>query len=411
MEIRNNTYTLKKCKYIVNYDSIIEDNNIVIQDGKIKEVGNYSEGDEIECNEYIVIPGLVNSHTHTPMIILRGYYDDAELALWLEKMWNFEKEFKQGWMDLASELAIIEMISKGTTAFIDMYFNPEGIEKLSNMYGIRTSAGYTFLDDLYDPYEIDKKQRMLKKKELFYPVVNVHSVYANSLNTLKLAKQLAEETNTWIHIHVSETRKEIYEVKKRYGKFPVELLHDYEIDKLSQMVHLGWVASWELNYVHKATHCPTSNMKLATAGFFPFKEMLEKNINVTLGTDSAASNNSLDMFREMKNAVLLQRHSYWDTSVKAYHAFKSATFEGYKLLGIKGGKIEKDYIADLVLLDKNYLYPLRKDRILSHIVYNAVGEYVKKVIVNGKIIYDEEKAKIFNDRKLELLSLLDQIIP
>ncbi|WP_338600333.1 amidohydrolase [Sulfolobus tengchongensis] len=413
MEIRNKEYTLKNCKFVVNYDEVLENVNIVIQeDGYIKTIGRESEGDEIDCSNYVAIPGLVNAHTHTPMISLRGYYDDAELNEWLQKMWEYEKTFTLDAMNISSELAIIEMLSKGTTAFIDMYFNPDGVKSLAEKYGIRAYAGYTFLDDLFEPYEIDKKQRLLKQSELFRPVVNVHSVYSASLRTLELAKQLAEEMNTWIHIHVSETRKEIYEIKKKYGKFPVELLNELNMAQNSQMVHLGWVASWELNYVRHATHCPTSNMKLATAGFFPFKELLTKGVNVTIGTDGPASNNSLDMFREMKNAVLLQRHSYWDVEIKAHHVFKASTEEGYKLIGIKGGRIEEGYVADIVLLEKDNLYPLKKDRILSNIAYNAVGEHVRKVIVNGKLVYDEEKHKeLFRKRRKELLELLDNIIP
>ncbi|MEM1599334.1 MAG: amidohydrolase family protein, partial [Sulfolobaceae archaeon] len=154
MEIRNNTYTLKKCRFIVNHDNVLENTNIIIQDGIIKEIGDYTEGDEIDCSEYIAIPGLVNAHTHTPMIILRGYYDDAELLQWLNKIWEFEKSYPLEDMNLASELAIIEMLSKGTTAFVDMYFNPEGIMELAKKYGIRANAGYTFLDNLFDPFEI-----------------------------------------------------------------------------------------------------------------------------------------------------------------------------------------------------------------------------------------------------------------
>ncbi|QGA54578.1 amidohydrolase family protein [Sulfolobus sp. E5-1-F] len=411
MEIRNNRYTLKNCRFIVNHDKILENTNIVVQDGYIKEIGREVEGDELDCSEYVAIPGLVNAHTHTPMVALRGYYDDAELTEWLEKMWEFEKVFKINEMNIASELAVMEMLSKGTTAFIDMYFNPEGVKEIAEKYGIRAYAGFTFLNSLFDPYEIDKKQRQLKASRLFKPIVNVHSIYSTSIDTLKLAKQLAEETNTWIHLHISETRSEIYEIKKKYGKFPVELLNELELVRNTQLVHLGWVANWELRYVTHATHCPTSNMKLATAGSFPFKELIENGVNVTIGTDGAASNNSLDMFREMKNAVLLQRHSYWDVGIKAYHVFKAATENGYKLINLKGGKIEEGYIADIVLLKKDKLYPLKKDRILSNIVYYAVGEHVAKVIVNGRIVYDEEIEREFNRRRRELLDLLDKVIP
>ncbi|MBP1357115.1 MAG: amidohydrolase family protein, partial [Sulfolobus sp.] len=156
MEVHNNTYTLKNCSYIVNYDNVMENSNIVIEQGKIKDIGNESEGDEIDCRSFIVLPGMVNAHTHTPMVVLRGYYDDAELDEWLNKMWEYEKNFNKNLMKLGSEISILEMLINGTTAFVDMYFNPEDIKELSEKYKIRGFAGYTFLDVLFDPFEIDK---------------------------------------------------------------------------------------------------------------------------------------------------------------------------------------------------------------------------------------------------------------
>ncbi len=407
MEVFNKTYTLKNCSFIVDSEKILENENIVIENGKIKSVGKETEGDEIDCSEYVVTPGFVNSHTHSAMIFLRGYYDDSELQEWLDKMWEKERTANKELLRISSELAILEMLSSGTTAFVDMYFNPEDIIELSQQYGIRAAAGYTFLDDLFDPEEVSKMQRRLRETELFKPIINVHSIYSVSEKTLLLAKDLAEEENTWINIHVSETRKEIYETKLRKGKFPVEYLNSLGITKF-QAVHLGWVASWEIEMLKNSTvtHCPTSNMKLATAGAFPFYEMLNAGINVTIGTDGPASNNSLDIIREMKNAVLLQRHSYWDTRIKAIHVFKAVTENGYKLLGIKGGLIKDGYVADLVLFNKNDLYPLKKDRILSNIVYFSTKENVSKIIINGKII-DKETLK---KRTYEISKKLNEMI-
>ncbi|BDC19033.1 amidohydrolase [Acidianus sp. HS-5] len=395
MEVFNKAYTLKNCSFILDSEKILENVNIVIENGKIKNVGNETEGDEIDCSEYVVTPGFVNSHTHSAMIFLRGYYDDNELQEWLDKMWEKERTASRKLLKVSSELAVLEMLSSGTTAFVDMYFNPEDIVELSQQYGIRAAAGYTFLDEIFDPEEVAKMQGRLQETKLFKPIVNVHSVYATSEKTLLLAKDLAEEENTWINIHLSETRKEIYETKLRKGKFPVEYLQSLGIAKF-QAVHLGWVASWEIEMLKNSiavTHCPTSNMKLATAGAFPFYEMLNSGINVTIGTDGPASNNSLDIIREMKNAVLLQRHSYWDTRIKALHVFRAATENGYKLLRIKGGLIKEGYVADLVLFNKNDLYPLKKDRILSNIIYFSTKENISKIIINGKIIDKETLRK------------------
>jgi Cytosine deaminase and related metal-dependent hydrolases len=408
LEVFNKTYTLKNCSFVIDSEKILENTNIVIENDKIKSIGKETEGDEIDCSEYVVTPGFVNSHTHSAMIFLRGYYDDSELQEWLDKMWEKERSASKDVLKISSELAVLEMLSSGTTAFVDMYFNPEDIIELSNNYGIRAAAGYTFLDKIFDPEEVAKMQRRLRETNLFKPIINVHSIYAVNEKTLLLAKDLAEEQNTWINIHLSETRREIYETKLRKGKFPVEYLHSLGITKF-QAVHLGWVASWEIEMLKDSvtvTHCPTSNMKLATAGAFPFYEMMNSGINVTIGTDGPASNNSLDIIREMKNAVLLQRHSYWDTRIKALHVFKAATENGYKLLGIKGGLIKEGYVADLVLFNKDDLYPLKKDRLLSNIVYYATGENVNKIIINGRII----DKKFIKEKIHELAKKLNEVI-
>ncbi len=388
MEVHNKAYTLVDCRFVLDSRGVRERVNVVVEDGKIKDVGNSKEGDEVDCRNLVVTPGFVNSHTHAAMVALRGYYDDAELHTWLQKMWEFERRMPKRLMELASELAVLEMLSSGTTAFVDMYFNPEDIRVLSDKYKMTAFAGYTFLDDMFDPGEVAKRQEGLRDSKYFHVVVNVHSLYSVSEGTLKLAKKLAEEKGAWIHIHVSETRREIYEIKKRTGKFPVEYLRDLGLVPLINGVHLGWVASWEIDALAEAkavTHCPTSNMKLATAGAFPFFEMMEKGVNVTLGTDGASSNNSLDILAEMKNAVLLQRHNYWDTRIKAIHAFRAATENGYRLLGIKGGLVERGYNADLALFDASLLYPLTKDRLLSNLVYYAGQEALVATITNGVV--------------------------
>jgi len=409
VEIQNKTYTLRNCRFLVDSEKIMENSNIVINNGLIESIGKEIEGDEIDCSKWIITPGFVNSHVHSAMIPLRGYYDDAELTEWLNKMWEFEKSMQRELMKLGSEISVLEMLSSGTTAFVDMYFNPDDIEKLTEKYEIKAAAGYTFLDSLFSPEEVEEKQYQLKKCKNFFPIVNVHSVYSVEEKTLIRAKELAEKTSTWIHIHVSETRKEIFDNKKKTGKFPVEYLHDLGLTRLVNAVHLGWIANWEIDYLKEAkgaTHCPTSNMKLATAGAYPFYEMLTKGVNVTLGTDGAASNNSLDIIREMKTAVLLQRHSYWDTRVKALDVFKAVTENGYKLLGIKGGKIKEGYIADLAIFDSSSIYPLLKDRIISNIVYFATSEAIVGTINNGKIT----KKDYILDKKKKLVNKLNELL-
>ncbi len=246
--------------------------------------------------------------------------------------------------------------------------------------------------------------RTLERSEFFEPIINVHSLYATDIEDIRELRNILSERDH-VHIHVSETREEVFQIKKKYGLFPVELLQREGLMKFLHGVHLGWVTSWELGYLREAisaTHCPTSNMKLATGGVFPMREALDLGVNVTIGTDGAASNNSLNLFQEMKAAVMLQRHNYWSTSIRAVDVFNASTVSGYKMLGLKGGKIMPGYLADLVLIDKYQVYPLKEERILSHLVYNPPRE-VEKVIVGGNLIYEKGD---FTERLRELVEKL-----
>nr|WP_232049034.1 amidohydrolase [Sulfuracidifex tepidarius] len=375
-----------------------------VKDGVIDDVGDYQSGDVLDCEGGVLMSGLVNSHTHTPMSLLRGYKDDLDLHDWLRAMWEKEDDMSKEVMNVGSEISMIEMISSGTTSFVDMYFNPEGVRDLSEKYKVRAFAGETFMDTRESPEAVARRQRSLSSSRYFRPIVNVHSLYTASLESVRKAYEISEEQGTWIHMHISETREEVFQIKKRTGKFPIQLLHDEGLIDRIQAVHVGWVTNQELKYLSNATHCPTSNMKLATAGAFPFKEMYNAGANITLGTDGAASNNSLDMFREMKTAVLVQRHSYWDLWVKASHVLQASTLDGYKLIGVNGGEIRKGMVADMIILDPRRLRPLSEDRVLSNVVYNTTGDSVRKVLVDGNLIYDEEVKERFMGRLDELYS-------
>lgn len=417
-------YLLRNCDFVLTWVNdelrILNNVDIAIDDGLIVNIGTINGGGEferIDCSGHVAMPGLVNAHTHTPMSLLRGFYDDAELMTWLDRMWSVERELSRDVITLSSELSIIEMIMNGTTAFIDMYLYPDATADVVLKYGLRAALGPTFIDTLANPTLVENELRNFMSRygysQLIKPIINVHSIYAVGKDTLLRIRELSNELNLPVQIHVSETRDEVYEARKRYGMFPVEYLNSLGlVSNRSHLVHLGWVTNWELSIIARANarvvHAPTSNMKLATAGHFPMRELMDAGVIVTLGTDGPASNNSLDMFREMKMAVLLQRHSYWDVSIKALHAFKAATLNGYRLLGLNGGCINSGCVADLVLLDLGSprLQPARSDNILSNIVYSADGSDVDMVIVNGKVIYDKsrdywalkERARIIGER-------------
>ncbi|HIQ02962.1 MAG TPA: amidohydrolase [Desulfurococcales archaeon] len=403
---------LRRCKYIITQDysrRILKDKDILIQDGIIVEIGENIRGDDevIDCSDKIVMPGLINAHTHSAMVLMRGFYDDAELDEWLRKIWSLERKLTPRIIRLAAKAAIYEMLANGITGFLDMYFYPEEVAQVAKELGIRVKLGYTIMDKV-STTSLDRRLKEVEEFILKYrndplvkPVINIHSIYTCTKNGIIEGYNLARKYNVDIHIHVSETRREVYECKKEYNVFPVEYLNMLGV--LSEnmiLVHLGWITSWEIELISrcncKVVHCPTSNMKLATGGILPLLVMLDKGITVGLGTDSAASNNSLDMFIEMKNTILLQRHSFWSVDVKAQHALDLATINGARILGIKSGRIMKGYLADIIALNANELNlnPLREDNLISAIVYSATGLNVEFTIVNGRLVYSRE----FRDR-------------
>ena len=395
---------LRRCKFVLVGDGwVLRDVNVVVRDGVIASVGEEVDksGLVLDCSDKVVIPGLVNSHTHAAMTLLRGYCDDAELFGWLKRIWRVEARLTPRIVYLASKLAIYEMLSSGTTAFVDMYFYPEETAKAAEELGIRAALGPPIIEGVGElEGSVARAKSFVKdfgRSRLIVPILNVHSIHACSRETLEAVAELSRELEVKVHIHVSETRREVFECKKKYGLFPVEYLD--RLGVLSDrciLVHLGWVTSWEIELIREkgacVVHCPSSNTKLATAGFFPFKEMVRSGIAVGLGTDGPASNNTLDMIREMRMAVLLQRNNYWDVDVNAADAFRAATLNGGAILGVRVGSVEEGYLADLALLDAYSvrLQPLRADNLLSAIVYSASGADVVATVVGGRLVYDRE---------------------
>ena len=396
--------TLKNCRYVVRDHKVIEENiDILIEGRYIVDIGRgLGGGDEIDCREAIVLPGIVNAHTHAAMWIFRGLFDRGELHEWLKNVNKAEEKLTPRIVYLASKIAMLEMLSNGITAFVDMYYFPEETLKAVKETGIRAALGPVLTDEVVEEGESEKLVKSFIEKTKGFSriktVVNVRSLYSVSPETIREASKLTQKYDLDIHMHVSETRREIYLCKKRTGLFPVEYLNSLGVlNKRFILAHLGWVTSWELSLIKdknaSIVHCPASDMKLATAGFFPLRESLDFGINVGLGTDGAASNNSLDMFREMKVAVLLQRNNYWRTDIGERDVFRMAIENGYRILNIKGGVIEKNNVADLVLLDVKdlNLNPLSRRNVLSNIVYSANGNNVIATFVGGEIVYHREQ--------------------
>jgi 5-methylthioadenosine/S-adenosylhomocysteine deaminase len=397
---------LQNCKYVVTQNEkreILEGVDILIHDNKITLIGKdlhkkYAEEEVLDCSERIVMPGLINAHTHLPMSDMRGLSDDEELDQWLQKIIAAEKKATPKERKLAAEVGVREALRTGTTTICDHYWDREA--SIAAAKGIRM---YYFADFFTAHQELKAEEipQMLPTSHVATIVVGMapHSIYGTDEKFLRAARQYATKHKLLLHMHVAETRKERVECKQKYGRLPIE--HLDQIGFLGPDViiaHAIWLTKGELDILAKhevsVVHCPQSNMKLAGGGVMPLREMQERGINVALGTDSTASNNSLDMFREMHVAALLHKHHYWDpTAADAQTILDMATINGAKTLHREDlGSIEIGKKADIITLDAKdeNLRPLTKERIVSHLVYAANGLNVAETIVDGKTLVREK---------------------
>ncbi|MBN2477706.1 amidohydrolase [Candidatus Micrarchaeota archaeon] len=389
--------------------------NIYIENGLIKEVGDvtYNAETEIDAMGKAVMPGLINTHTHAGMTFFRGYGEGLELHDWLEKkIWPAEAKMNEEDVYWSSKLGIAEMIRSGTTCFADMYVMMDGTARAVKDTGIRASV-FSGMFDLIPGHSFDsdvkKTEEFIEKWKGINSRMDVgvapHSLYTCSEEMLKKAKEISNKNAVKFHIHISETRKEVFDCLKETGKRPFEYADSIGlIDRNSILVHSGWVSKREIDAAGKKeasiSVCPASNLKLATGGICPSMEFKEAGANVTIGTDGAASNNSLNMFESMKLAALLQKYRYWKASrISAQDVFDFATVNGAKALGTNAGSIEPEKSADLVFLDLSLPCMRPAHDIISNIVYSATPEAVSDVIVDGIMLMENRTIISFNEHE------------
>lgn len=409
---------------------VIKDGFIGIENDKISlvdenEVQDFMPDEIIDGRHKLAMPGLVNSHTHSPMTLLRSYADDMHLEKWLfDYIFPAEEKFKGEDVYWGSMLGITEMIKYGTTAFADMYFFMEDVAKAVTETEIRAclSRGCQKFDkdDTFSEIRLKENIQLYnnyhqKGDGLINVFIGPHSVYTCTPEYLKECYDAAKKLSTGFHIHLSESRIEVKNCIEKYGTTPIE--HCYRqgiLDNSVLAAHCVHPTDKEIKILNETgvnvVHNPESNLKLGS-GVAPIPKFLSEGINVSLGTDGAASNNNLNMFEEIHLAALINKGINHDaTLVSAYDALKMATTNGAKALGFKDvGKIKKGYKADLILLDidKPHFYP--KHDIIANVVYSAQGSDVDTVMVNGKILYktgqfttiDFEKIKYNVDRICE----------
>jgi 5-methylthioadenosine/S-adenosylhomocysteine deaminase len=371
-----------------------------------------------QLDNHVLLPGLINSHTHASMSLMRGIADDLPLMDWLQNhIWPLEQKWVgEAFVRDGTDLAIAEMIRGGTTCFNDMYFFPEITADQAIKYGMRASIGLIVID--FPSAWAEHSEAYLKKgvalhkqlchESLITTAFAPHAPYTVSDEPLTKILTLAKELDVPIHMHLHETLHEVEEQKNKTNQTPLQRLHQLDLLSPSFMaVHMTQLSDLEIDLVAETgthiIHCPESNLKLAS-GFCPITQCLEKGINVALGTDGAASNNDLDMFGEMRTAALLAKGVSNDASaVPAMTALKMATINGAKALGIeqKTGSLSLGKAADVIAIDFNQLETQPLFEPISQIVYATGRHQVSDVWVEGKQLLKNRNLTTINCEDLK----------
>lgn len=376
--------------------------DVRIEDGTISHVGEAPQHADttIDAHGDILIPAFVNAHTHAAMTILRGLGDDLPLEAWLRtRIWPAEKTLTREDATAGNELAILEMLRTGTAAFNDMYFFAESAAAAADSAGLRAVIGATLID--FDTPELkqDKQEAHARRLIAKYAAherirfsIAPHSTYACSADTLETVRRIRDDTGCQVHTHCSETRHEVQDVIAKRGVRPVEALRKHDLLRGAVLAHCGWVTKEEIRTLATegahAAHCPVSNMKLATGGTMPLEEMWEAGVNVGVGTDGAASNNTLDVLNETKFAALVQKQHRWDArAAPAMRILEAATLGGRRALGLSAGGIAVGEPADLALVSTSGPHMRPTHDPASTLVYCASGADVRATIVAGRTLY------------------------
>jgi 5-methylthioadenosine/S-adenosylhomocysteine deaminase len=399
---------------------ILENSVIGIYDGRIvlieklqaNATHSYRAKEILDASGSLIMPGLINTHTHLPMVCFRGMADDLHLMEWLQNhIWPAEvKHVSREMVYAGSMLAMAEMILSGTTTFCDAYFYESSVAQAAVDSGMRGVVCHGFID-FPNPNNQEKIvevaerfiDRWLGKYPLIIPALACHAPYTCSPETLSSIKNVTRKADVLYNIHVSETEDEVAIIRKQYGKSPVAHLRNLNLlDHRTTAVHCNWLDEDEMDMLRghdvKVSHNPESSLKLA-AGIAPIPKLLQKGIVVGLGTDGAASNNDLDLFGEMDTAAKIHKVAEMDPTVMdARTVVKMATINGARVLGLEDriGSIEVGKCADIIILDINKPHWTPLYNPYSQLVYAASGSDVTTGIIGGRVVMRDRKLLTMN---------------
>ncbi|WP_416755109.1 amidohydrolase [Mycoplasma sp. VS42A] len=403
-------------------NKVIYDGNVYIEDKYIVNVTQdldpeFQADKVIDAHGNVLMPGLINCHTHIAMTILRNHADDVNLEDWLFNC-IFPVEAKMGVQEVyyGAKLGMLEMIASGTTTFLDMYFQEAQVAKAASEVNIRAFLGTGITRDSLERnlQETRDLYNKYKDSDLVQGIVSPHSVYTNDEEDLVACAQLLKELGCLHTIHLNESKAE---VKNAIAKYGINSLQEaYETGNLTNrtvVAHGVHLTQGDIELVKRVgcsiAHNPCSNLKLSS-GILPVAQLLDEGVNVCLGTDGAASNNNLDMFEEMKFASLIQKGVFDEpTLLPAWETLKMATVNGAKALHMQEslGKVEPGFLADLILVDINNINHTPKANIINSLVYSTNSKDVYTTIINGKIVYEDRVFKTAN--VTELMSKVNEL--
>ncbi len=412
----------------INKNDEIKKMDILIEDDEIKFLGDNYNGNVdkvIDATNKVILPGLINTHTHLGMSIFRGTSDGLSLMNWLNnKIWPLEDKLTPKDVYYNNLLSCIEMIKTGTTTCCDMYFGvTEGINAIINskircVYtrclmdndGLGDEKIKEFLD-LYNNYK--------DKNPLLTFSASVHSMYTCSYEYLKKVKKLADENNLLLNIHCAENIEEINTIKEKYNKTPIQLLDElgYLQSKLL-LAHGTYITDEDIKLLKNKNvsiaHNPISNLNLG-CGIAPISKFVKNNINVSIGTDGQGSGNNLNLFNHIGYVDLLQKGFNKDAQIiESYDVLKMATINGAKALGLDNlvGSIEVGKKADIIILDMNNIEIFPTNNLIFDIVHNISINNIETTIINGNILMENHKLLLdvnIDDLKENINNILKKI--
>lgn len=394
---------------------VLHNTSLAIENDQIKYIGevptSFIPDKVIDCNKKVLMPGIINAHTHMAMSLFRNYADDLPLMEWLsQKIWPIEDKLTAEDVYWGTMLSILESIKSGVTCFSDMYFFMDETAKAALESGIRARIAQGMVgSDPTDNSRFDKTMKLYedwngKGDGRITVMAGPHAPYTCSPEYLKRVAEFAKDKNLGIHIHLSESISETEDSYKAHGKSPIKHVSDLGIfDVPTTAAHCVQLSDEDIEILAKKNvtviHNPGSNLKLGN-GVAPVVKLLEKGVNVALGTDGSSSNNNVNMFEEINLAAIANKGFNHDTTcIPAMTALEMATINGAKALGFEEelGSLEVGKKADVVIVDlhKPHFYPIHD--IVASMVYTAQASDVETVIINGKVIMENYKVKTIDE--------------